>query len=212
MAGLIGGIVYGFAGASQPLAPGAGALSTLLVLTLMTVVVALLGGAGVSFGIAASSGAPRGFGALSIVGGAAGGLLVGAVAKLLGLDAFNLLLGRAPADITGAPEGALIGAAVGLGIWLGRGRVRLSVAAAGIAGAVAGTLIPLTGGQMMGGSLDLLAHGFPGSRLRLDGIGRLFGEPGFGTIAQAVTGGLEGALFGAWVAGAMTLMRKRLAG
>ena len=42
-AGLIGGIVYGFAGASQPLAPGAGALSTLLVLTVLTVVVALLG-------------------------------------------------------------------------------------------------------------------------------------------------------------------------
>jgi hypothetical protein len=65
---------------------------------------------------------------------------------------------------------------------------------------------------MMGGSLNLLAHGFPGSRLRLDGIGHMFGEPGFGTIAQAVTGSLEGALFGAWVAGAMTLMRKRLAG
>ena len=210
IAGLIGGIFYGLAGASEPLQPGVGALSMLLVLTALTVVVALLGGAGVSFGMAAASGSGKPLGPLTVLGGAAGGLLVGAGAKLLGLDAFNLLLGHAPRDITGAPEGALIGAAVGLSVWLGRGRLRLSVAAAGAAGAVAGAVIPLLGGQMMGGSLDLLAHSFPGSRLRLDGIGQLFGEPGFGPIAQAVTGGLEGALFGAFVAGAMTLMRKRI--
>ena len=45
----------------------------------------------------------------------------------------------------------------------------------------------------MGGSLDLLARSFPDSRLRLDPIGGLFGESGFGPISQVVTGGLEGA-------------------
>ena len=53
---------------------------------------------------------------------------------------------------------------------------------------------------------DLLAHGFPDSRLRLDRIGALFGDPGFGPLAQAAAGGLEGALFGGCIAGAMVAL------
>jgi hypothetical protein len=60
----------------------------------------------------------------------------------------------------------------------------------------------------MGGSLDLLAHHFPGSRLRLDGVAHLFGEPVFGPISQVATAGLEGLLFGGCVAGAMALARR----
>lgn len=62
----------------------------------------------------------------------------------------------------------------------------------------------------MGGSLDLLARSFPGSRLRLDQIGGLLGESGFGPVARTVTSALEGALFGACVVGAMILARRRL--
>ena len=61
----------------------------------------------------------------------------------------------------------------------------------------------------MGGSLDLVARGIPGSRLRLDQIGGLFGESGFGPVSQIVTGGLEGMLFGGCVVGAMILARRR---
>jgi DNA-binding winged helix-turn-helix (wHTH) protein len=215
-AGLVGGLIYGFAGASQPLGPGMGAASVLLVLLWLTMAAALMGGAGVSFGIAASgfaAGRPWG----SIPGGALGGLAVGGVVKLLGLDAFNLLLGRSPGDITGAAEGALLGGAVGFGAWLGsRGAgalpLRRSVAAAGLAGGAAGLLIPLLGGRLMGGSLDLLVRHFPDSRLRLDQIGGLFGESGFGPVSQIVTGGLEGALFGACIVGAMILARRSLSG
>lgn len=216
VAGIIGGLFYGFVGASQPLAPGMGAASVLLVLLWLTIAAALMGGTGVSFGIAASGfawGRPWG----SIVGGALGGLVVGGVVKLLGLDAFNLLLGRSPGDITGAAEGALLGGAVGLGAWLGpRGAgplsLRRSVAVAGLAGGGAGILISLLGGRLMGGSLDLLARPFPGSRLRLDQIGGMFGEDGFGPISQVVTGGLEGVLFGGCIVGAMTIARRSLSG
>ena len=55
----------------------------------------------------------------------------------------------------------------------------------------------------MGGSLDLLARSFPNSRLRLDQIGAVLGEPGFGLLSQAVTGALEGALFGGCIVAAM---------
>ncbi len=61
---------------------------------------------------------------------------------------------------------------------------------------------------MMGGSLALLAHEFPESRLRLDPIGAAFGEGGLGPIAQIVTGALEGALFGGCVVGAMIVARR----
>ena len=213
VAGMIGGLFYGFAAASQPLGPGTGAASMLLVLLWLTMAAALMGGAGVSFGIAASGFAPARH--WSIAGGALGGLVVGGVVKLLGLDAFNLLLGRSPGDITGAAEGALLGGAVGLGTWLGsRGpgppSLRRGMAAAALAGGGAGVLIPMLGGRLMGGSLDLLARSFPDSRLRLDQIGGLFGESGFGPVSQIVTGGIEGALFGGCVAGAMIVARRSL--
>lgn len=213
VAGILGGLFYGFVGASQPMAPGMGAASVLLVLLWLTIAAALMGGAGVSFGIAAADFAPGR--PWSIAGGALGGLIVGGVVKLLGLDAFNLLLGRAPGEITGAGEGALLGGAVGIAAWLaGSGALshslRRSVAGAGAVGLAAGILIWLLGGRLMGGSLDLLARHFPDSRLRLDQIGTLFGESGFGPVSGLVTGALEGLLFSTCVVGAMILARRRL--
>jgi DNA-binding winged helix-turn-helix (wHTH) protein len=215
VAGVIGGLFYGFVGASQPLGPGTGAASVLLVLLWLTIAAALIGGAGVSFGIAASGFARARH--WSIVGGGLGGLIVGGTVKLLGLDAFNLLLGRSPGDITGGTEGALLGAAVGLGVWLASRHpaplsLRRGAAVAALAGGASGILIPLLGGRLMGGSLDLLARSFPGSRLRLDLMGGLFGERGFGPISQIVTGALEGALFGGCIVGAMIIARRSLSG
>ena len=61
----------------------------------------------------------------------------------------------------------------------------------------AGAGATLLGGRLMGGSLAALEAQFPGARLELGHLGALFGEPTFGAISQAVTAGLEGALFGA---------------
>jgi DNA-binding winged helix-turn-helix (wHTH) protein len=211
-AGVIGGLFYGFAGASQPLAPGMGAISVLLVLLALTILVALIGAFGVAFGIAASIFARRRFGPWCIAGGALGGLIVGAFVKLLGLDAFTLLFGRSPGDITGAFEGFILGGAVGLGVWVAsrREQLRYGTMLAALVGGLAGLAIPLLGGRLMGGSLALLADRFPGSRLRLDRIGALFGESGFGPVTQAVTGALEGALFSACVVAAMLLAKRQL--
>ena len=215
VAGIAGGIFYGFLGASQPLASGPGATSVLAVLVVLTAILAMVGAAGVGFGIAVAGLASGRIGPSSIVGGAVGGLIVGALVKLLGLDAFNLLFGRAPEDFTGAVEGVVLGGAVGLGTWLaGRGRhptrLRRAMPIAGLTGGAAGILIAVPGGKLMGGSLDLLAGSFPESRLRLDPIGALVGESGFGPLSQIVTGGLEGALFASCVVGAMVLARRNL--
>jgi hypothetical protein len=88
--------------------------------------------------------------------------------------------------------------------------LRQGVSTAGLAGGAAGVLIPLLGGRMMAGSLELLARGFPGSRLDIDQIGGMFGETGFGPISHVVTGGLEGMLFAGCVVGGMVLARRAL--
>ena len=215
LAGLVGGLIYGVVGITDPLQSGGGAVSALLVIMCLTGLVGLTGGAGVGFGVAASVFAARRRGVWGVVGGAAGGMVVGAVVKLVGLDAFNLLFGQAPQTITGAPEGALLGAAVGLGVWIatregGALSPRRRVAVGGLIAAAAGALIPLLGGRLLGGSLAGLADRFPDSRLRLDPLGGLFGESDYGPVSQIVTGGLEGLLFGSCVVAAMMITSKRL--
>jgi hypothetical protein len=102
-----------------------------------------------------------------------------------------------------------------MGVWLSHrfataDRVRRSALLAAALGGAAGVLISLLGGRMMGGSLLALEESFGGSRLRLDRIGALFGERGFGPVTQAVTAALEGALFGGCVVAAMVLARRHL--
>ena len=214
VAGLLGGLLYGFGLASAD--AGVGTLSTLLVLVSLNVLVGLTGGFGVSFGLAGGGVAARFVPTMRVVlrvaGAALGGLFVGALAKLLGVDAFNLLVGRAPAGITGGPEGAVLGAALALGAHFGQrfgdGMYWHAVAGAGGAGAAAGALIPLAGGHLMGGSLDLLAQSFAASRLQLDRFGPLFGELHFGPATEAVLGGVEGLLFGSCVVGTLTMIHR----
>jgi DNA-binding winged helix-turn-helix (wHTH) protein len=210
-AGLIGGLIYGFAGASQPQA-GIGAASVLLVLLSVSVLLATVGGGGVSIGIAVANALSERPWRWSIAGGAAGGLVVGALGKMLGLDAFSLLLGQSPGNITGGLEGALLGGGVGLGVWLahrrGPPRLRRAAILGGLAGGAAGLLTALLGGRLLAGSLALLAAQFPDSRLRIDQIGALLGEAGFGPLSQALSATLEGTLFGACTVGAIALARR----
>lgn len=209
-AGALGGLVYGLALARPD--PGVGAASVVLILMVITALVGLAGGAGVGLGIAVAGSATRRRAVWSLVGGAGGGMIVGAATKLLGLDAFRLLLGQTPGEITGAAEGLLLGGAVGLGAWLARrganpGRWGRGVSMAALTGGAAGVVIALSGGRLMGGSLRLLAIRFPTSQLDLNQVGGLFGETTFGPVTQCVTAGLEGALFSAGVVGALQLAR-----
>jgi DNA-binding winged helix-turn-helix (wHTH) protein len=216
MAGFCGGLLYGFAGASQPSAAGAGAASLVLVLLCINILLGLIAGAGVASGMVLASVWAGKSSLWSIGGAAAGGLVIGGLVKLLGLDGFNLLLGQSPGDITGAFEGLMLGTAVGTGAWIAGRRDRAgglvrSLVPACIAGAAAGLLITLAGGRLMGGSLALLAERFPGSRLRLDRIAGLFGETGFGPVTAGVTGAVEGAVFAVGVVGAMIVASRGFA-
>ncbi len=208
-AGILGGLFYGFAATPA----GGGAISGLLVLLALTSVLALVGGAGVAFGIAASAFARKQRWYWLVLGGAGGGILVGAIVRLLGLDGLALLFGRSPGDMTGAPEGAILGAAVGLGFVLARRQDKLRIGAplATLCGAAAGALIPFLGGRLLGGSLDLFAAHFPESRLQISQVGALFGETTFGYATKLATGALEGALFAGCVVCGMLLARRSAA-
>ena len=206
LAGLIGGIFY-----AATAAPGGGGVSALLVMAVLTMVIGAVGGSAVCLGVASAGllQGPRGL--LTVLGGAAGGLLVGALVKLVGLDAFDLLFGRAPQGVTGAPEGTVLGAAVGLSALLvkRRGLSRTArIAGAGVLTALAGLLIAALGGRLMGGSLAELAMQFPASTLRLDRIGGWLGEDHFGLAGRLATSAAEGFLFGACIAAALIISRE----
>jgi DNA-binding winged helix-turn-helix (wHTH) protein len=207
VAGLIGGVLYGFAAT----APAMGESTLVVVLMALTAALGLIGGAGVGFGIAGVAFVPSAKWQWPVFGGMIGGIVVGALAKLLGMDAFNLLFGHAPGDMTGAREGSLLGVAIGFAAWLARDarRLRLALAYGALAGGVAGALIPPLGGYLLGGSLNLLAEQFPDSHVRLGSIARLLGEASFGLRSQTVTGAIEGMVFGAGVVGALVLARRR---
>jgi DNA-binding winged helix-turn-helix (wHTH) protein len=211
-AGIVGGLFYGFVGASLPSQPAMGAISIVLVTLCIAVIVALLGGSAVSFAIAAARFARlRSWQSLTVAAGG-GGLFIGAAVKLVGLDAFTLLVGSSPARITGAVEGLIVGAAVGLSSWLATsaGSIRRTAFISASLGALAGVIASALGGRLLLGSLVAIEQAFPGSRLRVDLIGSFFGESGFGPVAQMASSALEGALFSCFVVVAMCLRRRTL--
>jgi DNA-binding winged helix-turn-helix (wHTH) protein len=207
VAGLLGGAVFGFAAATQAQQTGMGALSALLVLAALATLLGLIGAAGVAGGIAAARLVAREFTFAGLIGGAAGGLLVGAFGKLIGHDAFLLLFGQTPGNITGALEGLLLGAAVGVAddltqrftpAWTVQSNVLLAAAVGGLAG----LLIAIAGGQLLGGSLAQLGASFPDARLHLD-LGALLGP-----LAGSATNALEAAWFCLCLVGALLLARR----
>lgn len=219
VAGMLGGLLYGFGLAYTPADPGMGTASILVVLISLCLFVGLAGGLGVSTGLMAADFSARYKAEWTlpggrIIGAALGGMLVGGLTKLLGVDAFTLLFGRAPAGITGGPEGAVLGAALAIGAQLGDGLDSPSrwppIVGAGLTSAAAGVLIPLAGGHLMAGSLDLLARSFTESRLQIDALGRFVGEVHFSHTTELVLGGIEGLLFGSCVVGFLVLARHAL--
>jgi hypothetical protein len=184
----------------------------LLVLLVITIMVAIIAAAGVSFAIAAAAFARSRSWQWLVIAGAGGGLITGAVVKLLGLDAFTLLIGHGPQQITGAMEGLLIGGAVGFACWLAprAASTRRAAAMAACLGALGGIAVALLGGHLLLGSLALLTRDFPESHLHVDSLGSLFGEVRVGPVTQTVSAALESALFVASVVAGLDFVRRHL--
>jgi DNA-binding winged helix-turn-helix (wHTH) protein len=189
--GLVGGIGYGLIAATEP-PPGTGAVSILLVMTCLCVLIGLIGGLGVGGGSAAGRLIARGRLFPLMAGGALGGLMVGTLGRLIGLDAFSLLIGSRPLAITGGSEGLLIGAVAGAALWLAGRDVGVppstTAGKGALLGAMAGLLVTLGGGKMMAGSLAGLAAVHPDAPL-----GRLLTE--LTPLLLLIAGAVEGAIF-----------------
>ncbi|PWK50092.1 winged helix-turn-helix domain-containing protein [Pleionea mediterranea] len=288
IAGIIGGLIFGLI-TSLSASVLVGAVSSFLVLVSVTMILAIVGGAGISIGLAAAERITQKITVWSIVGAAIGGMTVGAVVKLLGVDAFHLLLGQSLGDITGPMEGAVLGASVGIMRWLSgqfmafnaqngdfqkedsqkenfqnddsqnenyqqndsqknniqnddfqikSDQIKSSqtdnpqkinlqnnnllnndhptinaqriTAMAVISGAIAGALIYVLDGQLLAGSLNILAEQFPNSRFTLNNIAPLFGEEVFGPVSLFMCSVIEGAVYCASIVAALNWRRSTL--
>lgn len=203
IAGLVGGTLLAALTLSHHELTQFGAASIMFVMIAITLLVALLGGAGVAFGLAVGDvfaekhlPAGRRF-PFVVLTSAFGGLFVGAFVKLVAIDTFNLLLGANPGDITGAVEGFILGGAVGLSYALTRlaSPLRLVLVSLFIGGLL-GALTVASGGNLLAGSLNLVAVHVPASQLP---------SPFVSTQLELIAAVVEGALFVAAVVFALRL-------
>ena len=204
-AGVVAGLLYLSVGM---VAPAMGTASTLMVLVSINLLLGLLAGAAVALGLAVLETGGRAAWR-PILGAAIGGLVIGAIGRMVGNDLFELLFGQAPGAITGAGEGLVVGLAVGAGHVLasraGHAQAWLRFAAGFFTGAIGGLAIAACGGRLMAGSLAALAGAFPKSRL---GMGPMLGDRVFGPWSLALATALECALFAGGVVLALTVARR----
>ncbi len=190
-AGLSGGIFYGIAGTTG----GAAGIATLI---LLSATLAVLGGAAIGAGMALAT-LWRGERDWAVVlGGAAGGIVIGGLGSALAAYGMQSLTGVFPDRVTGMFEGMALGSAAGASFQIVL-RANMSRTAATILATLVGAsvtgLTALAGGSFLGGTLALLEAQFPASHLRMAGVGALFGDEGFREVTRLVTAMLEGAAF-----------------
>ncbi|MFY9553541.1 MAG: winged helix-turn-helix domain-containing protein [Blastocatellia bacterium] len=209
--GLAGGVILGTGLALVRGATPPEAAELILVLVTLGFFIGAIGGVGVSFGmVCLAHVAYRHSKWWSVVGGAAGGAVVGGSTKLLGVDTVRALFGQSPTGITGAFEGAVIGAGLSLGMVLAATLIRNArswhkILAASIGAMSAGVLLIVVGGNLFSASLEIVARLFANSQIRMDPLAPLFGEVHFGQTTQIVMGAIEGLLFGSGVASGIEL-------
>jgi NhaP-type Na+/H+ and K+/H+ antiporter len=138
------------------------------------------------------------------------------VAHRVASSLLDALFGLDAVAIGDGFEGLCLGAAAGLGFGLAtrrlvggvaapRGRRHLAtVASTALACALGAALVSAAGGRLGAVSLDAIVAGFPATRLRLDLLGRLFGEDGLGLRTRVALSLGEGLLFGAGLAAGLT--------
>ncbi len=219
-AGALGGALAGaFGGLALWLSPGSSArLQSSVALAVLGLLAGGIGSAGIGAGLATAEAlarSRRGL-ALALCGAAAGGV-TGVLAQLLLTLLLDSLFGlRLPTD-TGLVDGVVLGAAAGLGYgWATRQppggglaapiglRRFAAVAIVAACCASAATGLALTGRPLVGGRIHQIAQASRNSELGLAPIGRLFGEPDFGPLAQTLLAALEGATFGGALAWGLT--------
>lgn len=221
LAGLAAGLVGGLL---MTLLPGEGTPpgSLLLGLGLVGSLMGGLGAAGVGSGLAAAEPLVRSWRTPALVAlGAAGGGLVGALARRLADAVVEALFAVPALNLAGGVEGAVIGAAAGLGYGLStarssgglatpRGASRLRVTlVTGLACAATAAFLCAGGYRLGAASLQSVVRGFPSSKVRFEAFAPLLGETRVGSRTRTALGATEGLLFGMGLAAGLTRRPRR---
>lgn len=218
--GAMAGALAGFAGGLLlQYGPGTGAPAGLpTTLALLGIAAGGIGAIGVGAGLVFAEAVARSMrgAALALCGSLAGGA-IGAVLHLAIRGTLTGMFGRDVPAIGGGVEGLAIGAAAGLGYALStprphgggmatpHGLARVGAAlVTGLLCAAAGVAVCRLGGNLVGTSLNQLAHAYSGSRVGLQPLARLLGETDPGPLTRTVSGGLEGLFFGAGLVTGLT--------
>ena len=190
-AGVLGGLFYGIFGTDG----SAGGFVTIL---LLTIALAVLGGAGIGTGMALAASWRSRSGWALVAGGAAGGVVIGGLGSALAVYGLQALTGATPPPVTGMFEGLTLGVAASCALILAL-QFDLERFSAGLlacaVGALGAGLTAFWGGRFYGSTLVTLEREFPLSRLDMAGVASLFGEGGFYMFTQLGTAMLEGAVF-----------------
>jgi len=217
LAGLLGGLLM-----TQLEGRGWPPFSLLLGLGLVAAAVAGLGAAGVGSGLAAAEALVRSWRTPALVLlGAAGGAVVGAIARRAADALVESLFAVPTLGLAGGVEGLVVGAAAGLGFGLstrgfaggmasprGSTRVRTCLVT-GAACALAAGALGAGGFRLGAASLRSVVAGFPKTQVRLEAFAPLVGETVFGPRTRAALGAAEGLLFGAGLAAGLTRRPRR---
>lgn len=215
VAGLVAGIGGGVLLAAAP-----GSAAPLTVAPVLGALGALAGaaaGAGVGAGLAVGEAVWRSHRGIALAaGGAVGGGAIGVAVQWLARWTLAALVGVAR-PIGGGLEGLVLGGAAGVafaaltaggGFAAPRGAARARAAAAvAVACGVAALALAAAGRPLVGGTVHLIASASAGGQAVLSPLGRLVGEPGFGTLTATLISAAEGALFGAGLTLGLTRRR-----
>jgi DNA-binding winged helix-turn-helix (wHTH) protein len=210
LAGALGGLLLVAAPTSRT------PLTAVVALVALGALAGFTGAAGVAAGIVSAEALSRSRRGLAIVvGGAIGGLLIGAAVQVVAIWTLADLFGL-HVRVGGAIEGLCLGAAIGAGyaattrrrgggIARPTGAERWRVAAVmAVCGAVTAMALSAFGSPMVGGLIHAVALASAGSQVQLTPLGSWLGEPSFGPLTQRLVAAFEGGLFGFGLAWGLT--------
>jgi hypothetical protein len=135
-----------------------------------------------------------------ILGATLGGMLIGGLAHLIGVDTFLALFGQRLQGVAGAYEGSVIGLGLSIGRYMALSRRNNSGWVTHLLPAfgamLAAVLLTLIQGNLFSASIETIAQSFAQSQIRLETLSGFFGETHFGQVSRMILGAIEGFLFG----------------
>ncbi len=149
----------------------------------------------------------------TVVGGTLGGMLIGGIVNLIGVDILRALFGQELIDITGALEGAILGFCLSLGMTIAEQLYPQKILPKVITAAFAATLgaitLSLFKGNLFSGSIAAITRSFANAEIKFEPLASLIGEGHFGLLSKLILSSIEGFFFGGLLMAGLEFFRNR---